>query len=453
MKRRRQPLKHDVHVLLLTLLAGLPGSVTALWILWDGDFSLKVRWTLTALIGCVWLGAALAVRERVTRPLQTISNLLLALRQGDYGVRGRGGRLSDPLGEVFLEANVLGETLREQRLGALEAGELLSKVMEEIDVAVLAFDEGARLRLVNRAGERLLARGRRELLGQTAAELELTELLAGAAPRRVNPAAGASHEGGPYELRRSSFRQHGLPHTLVVLADLGAALREEEREAWKRLIRVLSHEINNSLAPIHSIAAGLQEALTQTPRAADFDEDATSGLAVIARRSASLSRFMSSYARLARLPPPSLGSVSVGEWVRRVASLEKRLPVEVRAGPELSLRADGDQLEQLLINLVRNAADAALETQGRVWVSWSVVGAGALEVWVEDEGPGLPDTANLFVPFFTTKPNGSGIGLALSRQIAEAHGGSLRLENRGAEKGCRARLRLPFEVRATKQLG
>ncbi|HET9452564.1 MAG TPA: ATP-binding protein, partial [Aggregicoccus sp.] len=385
--------------------------------------------------------------------LQTISNLLLALRQGDYGVRGRGGRLSDPLGEVFLEANVLGETLREQRLGALEAGELLSKVMEEIDVAVLAFDEGARLRLVNRAGERLLGRGRRELLGQTAAELELGELLEGAAPRRVSPvfSGAGTHEGGPYELRRSSFRQHGLPHTLVVLADLGAALREEEREAWKRLIRVLSHEINNSLAPIHSIAAGLQEALTQTPRQADWDEDAASGLAVIARRSASLSRFMSAYARLARLPPPSLGSVSVGEWVRRVASLEKRLEVEVRAGPELSLRADGDQLEQLLINLVRNAADAALETGGRVWVSWSIVGTGALEVWVEDEGPGLPDTANLFVPFFTTKPNGSGIGLALSRQIAEAHGGSLRLENRAGERGCRARLRLPFETRAPKE--
>jgi nitrogen fixation/metabolism regulation signal transduction histidine kinase len=451
MKRRRQPLKHDVHVLLLTLLAGLPGSFTALWVLWDGDFSLKVRWTLTALILCVWGGAALAVRERVTRPLQTVSNLLLALRQGDYGVRGRGGRLNDPLGEVFLEANVLGETLREQRLGALEAGELLSKVMEEIDVAVLAFDESARLRLVNKAGERLLGRGRRDLLGQGAAELEMTELLEGAAPRRVSPVfSGASgHEGGPYELRRSSFRQHGLPHTLVVLADLGAALREEEREAWKRLIRVLSHEINNSLAPIHSIAAGLQEALAPgAPRPADFDEDAASGLAVIARRSASLSRFMSSYARLARLPPPSLGSVSVGEWVRRVASLEKRLAVEVRAGPELALRADGDQLEQLLINLVRNAADAALETQGRVWVSWSVVGPGALEVWVEDEGPGLPDTANLFVPFFTTKPNGSGIGLALSRQIAEAHGGSLRLENRVGERGCRARLRLPFEVRS-----
>ncbi|MBF5045680.1 PAS domain-containing sensor histidine kinase [Aggregicoccus sp. 17bor-14] len=451
MKRRRQPLKHDVHVLLLTLLAGLPGSVTALWILWDGDFSLKVRWTLSALILCVWGGAALAVRERVTRPLQTVSNLLLALRQGDYGVRGRGGRLNDPLGEVFLEANVLGETLREQRLGALEAGELLSKVMEEIDVAVLAFDEGARLRLVNKAGERLMGRGRRDLLGQAAEALALGELLEGAAPRRVSPTFAVStpgHEGGPYELRRSSFRQHGLPHTLVVLADLGAALREEEREAWKRLIRVLSHEINNSLAPIHSIAAGLQDALTQQPRPSDWDEDAASGLAVIARRSASLSRFMSSYARLARLPPPSLGTVAVSEWVRRVASLEKRLAVEVRAGPELTLRADGDQLEQLLINLVRNAADAALETQGRVWLSWSVVAPGALEVWVEDEGPGLPDTANLFVPFFTTKPNGSGIGLALSRQIAEAHGGSVRLENRAGEKGCRARLRLPFEVRA-----
>jgi signal transduction histidine kinase len=135
----------------------------------------------------------------------------------------------------------------------------------------------------------------------------------------------------------------------------------------------------------------------------------------------------------------------MGPLIRRVARLETRLAVEVLAARETSIRADGDQLEQLLINLVRNATDAALETGGGVRVGWARRGGRSprVELWVEDEGPGLPSTANLFVPFFTTKPQGSGIGLVLCRQIAEAHGGSLTLTNRKDRTGCRAELRLP----------
>jgi len=441
--QRRGKLAHDVHVFLLALLAGLPGSLTTLVLLWTGDFSPKVSWTLSVLVLGVYVGAAFAVRERVTRPLQTVANLLAALREGDYSVRGRGARRGeDPLGEVFLETNALSETLREQRLGALEAGALLTQVMEEIDVSVLTFDAEGTLKLVNRAGERLLGLPRGHLMNQNAVALGLTELLEGPVPRRLTRTFAV--EGGPYELRRGTFRQGGRPHQLVVLADLRLALREEEREAWRKMVRVLSHEINNSLTPIHSISESLRDSLLQVPRAADWEEDAKVGLGIVARRSEALGRFMSAYARLARLPPPKLAPVEVGPWVQRVAALETRLPVEVRPGPTLSVSADGDQLEQLLINLVRNAVEAARERQGRVWISWTVPSPEAVEVWVEDEGPGVADTANLFVPFFTTKPEGSGIGLALSRQIAEAHGGSLRLENRKEGPGCRARLRLPL---------
>ena len=135
----------------------------------------------------------------------------------------------------------------------------------------------------------------------------------------------------------------------------------------------------------------------------------------------------------------------MGSLARRVAGLETRVRIEVNAGPDATVPADADQLEQLLINLVRNAADAALETGGGVRLGWDrgTGGARELQVWVEDEGPGLPTSANLFVPFFTTKPGGSGIGLVLSRQIAEAHGGSLTLKNRSEGPGCRALLRLP----------
>ncbi|ATB39197.1 histidine kinase [Cystobacter fuscus] len=447
---RRKPLAHDVHIFLLALLAGLPGSVTALVLLWGGDASAKVCWSFTVLVLGVYLGAAFAVRERATRPLQTVANLLAALREGDYSVRGRGARGGDSLGEVHLETNALAETLREQRLGAMEADVLLSQVMQEIDVAVLTFDAEGTLKLVNRAGERLLGLPRAWLMNQKAEELGLAELLEGVVPRRLTRTFAV--EGGPYELRRGTFRQGGLPHQLVVIADLRLALREEEREAWRRMVRVLSHEINNSLAPIHSISDSLKATLAQSPRPADWEEDARMGLGIIARRSEALGRFMSAYARLARLPPPKLSPLEVDPWVRRVVALETRLPVEVRPGPSLTVSADGDQLEQLLINLVRNAVDAARERQGRVWVSWTAPSADAVEVWVEDEGPGLADTANLFVPFFTTKPEGSGIGLALSRQIAEAHGGSLRLENRMEGPGCRARLRLPLNAAALRFL-
>jgi len=441
--RRRGPLAHDLHAFLLALLAGLPGSATALVLLWTGDSSAKVRWTFSALVLAVHLGAALAVRERVARPLQTIANLLAALREGDYSVRGRGARSEDPLGEVMMEANALSDTLREQRLGEMEAGALLTHVMDKIDVAVLAFDEAGTLKLVNHAAERLLGLPRAHLINKSASALGLTDLLEGTVPRRL--ARAFAVDGGPYELRRSSFRQGGLPHQLVVLADLRMALREEEREAWRRMVRVLSHEINNSLTPIQSIAGALRDTLADGARPPDWEEDARSGLGIIERRSEALARFLSAYAKLARLPAPKLSSLEVEPWVRRVVVLETRLQVEVRSGPALTLSGDGDQLEQLLINLVRNAVDAAHERKGRVWVSWTTPGPEEVELWVEDEGPGLADTANLFVPFFTTKPQGSGIGLVLCRQIAEAHGGTLRLENRTEGSGCRARLRLPVK--------
>jgi nitrogen fixation/metabolism regulation signal transduction histidine kinase len=449
-RRDRPRLSFDRAVLLLTLVSGLPAIAVALVLLWRGDTGAPAKWTLSTLVLLVWAGVALEVHARVVRPLQTLANVLEALRAGDTTMRARGSRRGDPLGEVLLEANALGDAMREKTLGALEASALLRAVMDQIDVAIFTFDGDRKLRLVNPAGERLLGRPMERLLGRSAEALGVEAWLSAPAPCRMSDPSPGS--GGPFELRRTTFRQGGLPHHLVALTDLRRALREEERQAWQRLIRVISHEINNSLAPIRSIAEGQRALLDRDPRPADWEEDLRDGLAVIARRSEALERFMTAYARLARLPPPSLGPVDVRAWVARVAALEKRLPVGIEEGPALVVPGDGDQLDQLLINLVRNATDAALETGGRVGVRWRAAG-GLVEIAVEDEGPGLPESGNLFVPFFTTKPQGSGIGLLLSRQIAEAHGGVLRLENRGDRRGCVALLALPLGDRAGAALG
>jgi len=432
---------HDRRILLLALLSGLPAVLVALVLLWRGDFSSKTQWTLTVLVLGAWCSFAFAARERVVHPLQTVSNLLSALREEDFSVRARGARRDDPLGDVMFEVDALSEMLREQRLGALEATALLRTVMEEINLAVFAFDDAQRLRLVNRAGERLLAQPIERLLGRTAGELGLADCLQGEPTRTLQMTFPGSI--GRWGMRRSSFRQGGRPHQLLVLADLSQALREEERQAWQRLLRVLGHELNNSLAPIKSIAGSLGTLLGKEPPPADWKEDMQGGLGVITARADALSRCMEAYSRLARLPQPKLGAVEIELLIRRVAGLETRVPLVLAPGPNLMIQADGDQLEQLLINLHRNAADAALETKGGVKIGWAKTGS-QLEIRVEDEGPGLSNTANLFVPFFTTKPGGSGIGLALSRQIAEAHGGTLTLENRKQGTGCLARLRLPL---------
>jgi two-component system, NtrC family, nitrogen regulation sensor histidine kinase NtrY len=443
-----KPLSYEHRILFLAVAAGLPGSLIALILLWTGDYSSRTIWTLALLIVGLWLGFAVSVRHRVAFSLQTLSNLLAAMREEDFSVRGRGARRDDAMGEVMIEVNSLSETLREQRLGALEATALLRTVMEEIDVAIFTFDNENKVRLVNRAGERLLARPVERLLGFTAGELGLGASLEGDAVRTMELTfPGGS---GRWGMRRGSFRQAGLPHRLVVLSDLSRALRDEERQAWQRLIRVMGHELNNSLAPIQSVAQSLESGLNSLRNEGDLQpgtnrallDDIQQGFGIIRSRTEALGRFMAAYSKLARLPAPKLAPVSVRNWISRVAKLETRVKVQIQEGPEATISGDADQLEQLLINLLHNAVDAVLECGTQANVGWSSQDS-QLEVWVMDDGPGIQNTANVFVPFFTTKPGGTGIGLALSRQIAEAHGGTLTLQNRRGQKGCEARLRLP----------
>ena len=426
-------------VLLLALMAGLPATLALIYVTWAQQYSFEVRWTLTTIVGAIWIGSAVVAFQMVTRALYLQANLLGALREGDYSIRGTGTKPGSAVDMVMQEINALGDTLQRQRTEAVESTKLLQSVMGAIDVAVFAFDMDARLVLANPAAERLIGQPASILLERSAQELRLADYLTGDTPRLIERPFG--RESGRLELRRTTFRRDGKPHQLLVFADLSRALREEEQQAWQRIVRVLSHEINNSLTPIKSIAHSIKRMLSRVPELPRAEE-IQDGLSLIETRSGSLGRFLRAYAQLARLPKPQLRKVEMAPLAHRLAELENRLPVSIKGAQNIAINADPDQLEQLLINIVRNAVDATLETNGHVWIDWAAVDGG-VQVTIEDEGPGLPDTSNLFVPFFTTKPSGSGIGLALSRQIAEAHGGSLTLENRAGAKGCRATLRLP----------
>ncbi len=453
-KARRAPFER--RIIRSSMWLAIPGLLTSGVLIWLQDWAIESKLALlfAELVVCGLILAAL--HDQIIRPLQTLANVVGALREEDYSFRARMAVPDDALGELSLEVNMLADLLAEHRIGAIEATALLQRVVEEVDIPLFAFDPGEALRLVNSAGERLLQQASPRLLGRTATELGLKTCLsaenASVIPLHFNSDAR-------WFLRRSSFRQGGVPHTLVVLSDVSRALREEERLAWQRLIRVMGHELNNSLAPIKSIAGSLHARLSESTLAADERADFERGLGIIEARAASLNRFLQAYRQLALMPPPVLKKSTLSPLVTRVAGLETRIEVKVIPGPEVTLMADPDQLEQLLINLVRNAAEAVLEGspskapghdalaptngfQPSVSIGWKVLDK-AVALVIEDNGPGLLNPSNAFVPFYTTKPSGSGIGLILSRQIAEAHGGSLELTNRPDERGCRARVLLP----------
>lgn len=398
-------------------------------------------------LALAWAFAVSVLMEQIVRPLQTLANVVAALREDDYSFRARGGQRNDAVGDLALEVNRLAGMLQGQRSGALEAMELLERVMRSMQSPVLAFDLEGRLRLLNAAGERAFGLRGQTALGHSAVQLKLHELLVVGDEDVIS--LGSGQQPVRWVVRRTSFRLRGVPHTLLVLSDVSAALREEERLAWERLIRVLGHEINNSLTPIKSIAGSLRGrlgALNASDEAADFAR----GLEVIENRSESLNRFLQAYRQLMGLPAPKLAPVSLRTLVERVVELERRVAVKIAESEDAVLQIDADHIEQALINLVRNAADAALspdaigEDGPCVEISWQSAGS-EIVISILDNGPGLTNAGNLFVPFYTTKPGGTGIGLVLAQQIAQAHRGSVQLANRpGGRHGCKADLRLPL---------
>jgi nitrogen fixation/metabolism regulation signal transduction histidine kinase len=418
----------------------LPTFLFAGILLWQQQVTMAPALLLLFCLLIYLLLIAASLVEGMMRPLQTLSNVVSSLREGDYSFRARGAGSLDAFGELAGEINALADLLQKQRVRSLEATALLARILEVMHAPLFAFDRENSLQLVNNAGAQLLGRPLARCFGHSARELGLDGLLASADQSIHSLGARPTR----WLLRKALFRQEGVPHILLLLADVSQPLQEEEQIAWKRLIRVLGHELSNSLAPIKSIAGSLLARAENISGDEGTVRDFRRGLSVVESRADALHRFVQSYRLLAQLPPPNLKPVQAGPLLERVALLEQRVPVQIDTGPSALLKADPDQLEQMFINLLTNAVDASLANGAKpVRIGWRVAESN-LVVGIEDSGMGIANSENLFVPFYTTKPKGSGVGLALAQQIARAHGGEIRLVNREDAPGARAIIHLPL---------
>ena len=425
--------------------------------LWHASAMVWTCVLVVLLLALAWLGSA--IFQHIVRPLQTLSNVVAALRENEYSFRAREIGQGDALGDLAAQINELAGDLRVRRHRESETFALLERVVESMELPVFAFNAAAELQLTNPAARKMLQLPANSMLHRSAGSLGLTGLL-DCADNSVVTLTMHGREGR-WMVRRSKFYQEGMPHTLLLLSDVSGVLREQERQAWQRLIRVLAHEVNNSLTPIKSIAGSLRSRMMRSFVAAPIDMmpkveaprqevnpvDMEHGLAIIEERAESLNRFLQAYSQLAKLPPPVKTASAAAPLLERICHLETRANVALEVEKDVAIFADAAQLEQALINLVRNAVDAARQAhEDKSAVRVKVIcrmEPDSVAILVEDNGTGLANPANLFVPLYTTKPGGMGVGLILALQIIEAHGGMLTVANRNDGPGCRAEIHLP----------
>ncbi|WP_096087694.1 sensor histidine kinase [Agaribacterium haliotis] len=426
--------------LLLALAALCPPLIACAALLCLGNYD----WLeVTTVLLLVVVPSALAVGAfwfSVFRPWQAVANILMGFREDDYSLRSAVDNSKDVVNVVLRELNAIADYLSSSRSSAYESQKLLSRILAEVDVAVFLFDNHKHLVMANRYACKLYGLTEARLIGQSVDDLGLS--FAQLAAHTSAHEHGFPKYKSRWLVKHSAYRQQGLPYQFILLADIGVNLREEELDAWRKLIRILSHEINNALTPMKTTTGSMARILPRTDSYPDWKVDFSEGLEIIDERVDNLNRMVSSYAKLARLPEPQKQMMALRPLLQRLYETYKDKGLQLLTENELSFEADPAQLEQVLVNLIKNALEAS--DRGKpIELSWRRE-PHSVEISLRDFGQGIDNPDNLFIPYFTTKSEGSGIGLVLSRQIIEAHGGQLQLQNSDSGPGCLASIRLPL---------
>jgi len=436
----------DTQLSYLPLLASLPSFILLLWVMFYAKISIYLI-LLVALFGSVSIFFCyVKLHQKSAYQFRSLSNLLDAMVQGDYSLRARSSHNNLALNELVLTINTLSERLNKQRMQSIESQLLLNTVIEHIDVAIVAFNDKDEVALVNPTAKKLLqlsADINQTLPSNQLAQLKPVSEFTSGQSEVVSLTLG--NQQGKFKVHMEEFRASGKPHKLLFITDVRLLLRSEERNAWQSLVRVISHEINNSLAPIASIGLTLKRSLSRTEQANIEPESLIEGLNVITQRANNLTEFVNSYKKIARLPAPQKQKTSIIALLDKVTPLFQKHKIIIESQQDHLLDIDPVQIEQVLINLLKNAIEANQEAKSEsgIAINWQVT-HNAFSLTIADNGIGISNLDNLFVPFYTTKKQGSGIGLVLCRQILEVHNGQLTLTNKPDNSGCLAIIELPL---------
>ncbi|CAM3699627.1 Sensor protein FixL [Vibrio aerogenes CECT 7868] len=422
----------------LLLMAALPPTLILLITLWFVGASGYLI-ALTALTLMLFTGyCALTARHQLDYHLTTILNLVESLNQQEFSLRGKLSGQNDTMDTLLAQINQLSETMQHQSLALNQHQYLINTILRNVDVAVLAVNASQQIAFANDGAAALYQMTPDQLQHQSAAALNLLPLINGQ-NRQVTewhfPAG--QHR---YQIIYDHYFELGQQHTLLFITDVSDMLRGETHKAWKNLLRVLSHEINNTLTPVASLSQTLRQLLPETKD--DALREVDHGLAMIEERAGNLKQFINSYRQLTQLPEPKLTQTRIDSLIRSVLPLFTDRPITLLTETPIEIQVDPAQLQQLLINTLKNADEAMADKQQPIEINWQQQ-PGSTTLIITDRGTGITNPDNLFVPFYSTKSGGSGIGLMLCRQIAQNHGGDYTLRDRRDSPGCMATLTLP----------
>lgn len=429
----------ELRLFLLVLSAAIPVALLLVWFWIGSTWPVAVKATIVVMFLAWIVLVADTVRRELLGHIRTLSNLVESTRAQDYSMKAARARDPGELAELYQQINSLTDSLRIGRQSEQELLSILEKVVSQINVAIIVFDAHDAIRLVNPLAGVLLKASPDDLIGVRSSDTALALLPISTEPTLVDFRFPGAE--GRWQVRQHYYRHQGQASRILFIADLKQVLSDEEIAAWQRLIRVISHEVNNSLTPITSLCQTLTGILARSD--SPDDADVRMGLSVIAERAKGLQDFISVYARLARLPEPNRILFPAAALAGKLQRIFANQPLAIIPFPDVSVFGDPVHLEQALINLIKNGLEANPDGAPAVSLSCALRD-GQCEFQVADHGAGVGNPDNLFVPFYTTKAEGAGIGLILCRQIAAKHHGQVSLENRPDGPGAVARLTLPL---------